>query len=297
MGDVRTLDWTFHRVLLATVGVAAILALATPALSQDADPDWHPESSERLVKLPANFLKKSLDRDFAESALGSALQGANEELGAKTRTLGDLQNAIGKADGEMRLELRHQFLHEKRSYVELMSRRNDLQRKHVAIQTRLLEDMLMRMRPEGRGESPMQRELIKRQDAARTRFESSLADVDMALFNSSSAPESKYSQKYAENTAAIETLVARIQSHKMNDAPVMDGETMTKEDYVRQMLADAQADAALIDQDATILGYMAKLVALDALALADEALNPGADDALVANKATPAANVQFFITN
>lgn len=47
---------------------------------------------------------------------------------------------------------------------------------------------------------------------------------------------------------------------------------MTKQDYVRQMMADTQAAMALLEQEENILGYMAKLVALDALALSDEVM-------------------------
>ena len=297
--------WPRLRGLAAATALATIMAGALPAFADDAAPasapamapEWHPESSERLVKLPANYLKKSLDHDFAESALGTAIHSAEDEIGAKAKTLGDLQGAIAKSSGEMQIELRHQFLHEKRAYVDMMSQRNDLERKHVQIQTRLLEDLLTRMRPGTNGESPARQELIKRQDAARARFESSLANVDMRLFDTSSAPESKYSVKYSENAAAIEQLVARINTHKMNDAAPVDGETMSKEDYVRQMLADAQAQSALIDQEDTILGYMAKLVALDALALADEALDPNSADSVTPEKARPAAMTHLFLSN
>jgi hypothetical protein len=280
----------------ASIAVLA-LTLAVPAYAQDAAPDWHPESSERLIKLPANYLRKSLDRDFAESALGTALQGANTELNNKAKSLADIQAAINRSEGELKIELRHQFLQEKRSYVELMSSRNDLQRKHVRIQVRLLEDMLDRMRPMNGSMSPVREDLIKKQEAARSRFESSLANVDMALFNDSTMKESKYSAKYAENSAAIEQLVARVNAHNMNEQPSMDGETMSKEDYVRQMLADANAETALVDQEGTILGYMAKLVALDAMQLAEETLDPNFTDVAAAEKAGPAANVHFFISN
>lgn len=279
--------------LAAATALGLLLAFA-PAFADV--PEWRPESSERLVKLPATYLKKSLEHDFAESALGTALRGADSEIGLKAKTLGDLQNAIAKSEGDMRMEMRHQFLHEKRAYVDMMSRRNELQRARVRTQTRLLEDMLARMRPGVNGDSPMKQELIKRQDAARARFESSLNAVDMRLFSASSMPESKYSAKYSENAAAIEQLVARINTHKMNDAVVAEGENMTKEDYVRQMLADAQAESALIDQEDTILGYMAKLVALDALALADEALDPTGGDAESPERVSPAAMTTFFVT-
>lgn len=280
---------------LAAATALGFLLAFTPALADV--PEWHPESSERLVKLPATYLKKSLEHDFAESALGTALRGADSEIGLKAKTLSDLQGAIAKSEGEMRVEMRHQFLHEKRAYVDMMSRRNELQRARVRTQTRLLEDMLARMRPGVNGDSPMKQELIKRQDAARARFESSLNAVDMRLFSASSMPESKYSAKYTENAAAIEQLVARINSHKMNDAVVAEGENMTKEDYVRQMLADAQAESALLDQEDTILGYMAKLVALDALALADEALDPSGAGLDAPERTTPAAMTSFFTTN
>ena len=287
---------TMHIAPLWVAAAALGLLLSGPAFAGDI-PEWHPESSERLVKLPATYLKKSLEHDFAESALGTALRGTDGEIGFKAKTLQDLQNSIAKAEGDMRIELRHQFLHEKRAYVDMMSKRNELQRSRVRIQTRLLEDMLARMRPGSSGDSPAKQELIKRQDAAKARFESSLSTVDMRLFNSSSAPESKYSVKYAENSAAIEQLVARINTHKMNDAVVADGENMSKEDYVRQMLADAQAESAIIDQEDTILGYMAKLVALDALALADEALDPASADSLSPERTTPAAMTSLFTTN
>jgi hypothetical protein len=42
---------------------------------------------------------------------------------------------------------------------------------------------------------------------------------------------------------------------------------------------------------------MAKLVALDAMQLAEEALDPNFTDVAAADKAGPAANVSFFISN
>jgi hypothetical protein len=283
------------RGLVAATALTAIFA-AAPSFAQEATPEWHPESSERLVKLPPTYLKKSLDRNFAESSLGTALRGVDDEIGGKAKTLADLQKAIAKSDGETRIELRHQFLHEKRAYVEMMSKRNELQRKHVLIQTRLLEDLIAKMRPGSNGESPARQELMKRQDAARTRFESSLATVDMRIFDRTSIPESKYAVKYSENSAAIEQLVARINTHKMNETVVADG-TMSKEDYVRQMLADAQAEGALLDQEDNILGYMAKLVALDAMELADQALDPSGAGIDEPEKTRPSVIAPLFISN
>ena len=52
---------------------------------------WQPQSSERLVKLPPSYLKKSLDRDFAGSGLGLALKSTETDIQNKGNTLSDLQ--------------------------------------------------------------------------------------------------------------------------------------------------------------------------------------------------------------
>ncbi len=55
----------------------------------------------------------------------------------------------------------------------------------------------------------------------------------------------------------------------MNHAPSIDGRPVSREEYLRQLLAEAQGDLAIVEQESLILGHMAKLVSLDALALAE----------------------------
>lgn len=55
----------------------------------------------------------------------------------------------------------------------------------------------------------------------------------------------------------------------MNAEAELDGQQVGKKEYVRQLAANAESGMALLDQEDTILGYMAKLVALDAMALAE----------------------------
>ena len=122
-----------------SIGSGGALARTSGANTASGNPSWRPEVSERLVKLPATYLKKSLDRDFAKSDLGLAIEGLDDDIGFKSKTLGDLNGAIGKADGEVRTELRHQFLAEKRAYLELVAKKHALRRKHVAAKKRVLE--------------------------------------------------------------------------------------------------------------------------------------------------------------
>lgn len=260
---------------------------------------WEPSASEKLVKLPATYLKKAVDRDFAKSELATALTDVKSQIGLKTQTLQDLQSAIDRAEGEVRTELRHQFLAEKQEFIKLMGEQQELQRKQVETKIRLYERLLDKLGRSKAAASPQRAELIKQQEGARQRFETTVAAVDMKLFDSTELTESKYSRDYAKNMSAIESLVLAIQEHPMNQEAELDGQEVTKEDYLRHLIADNQARVAIFDQEETILGYMAKLVALDAMALSEEVAGDNlASDGLAGEggEISLSSTVDFFIT-
>lgn len=286
----RWLYRSFGAALLFGVVVVAVPAMA-------ASPSWTPKSSERLVKLPPSYLKKSLDHDFAQSALGTALTSTEEKIGLKGTTLGDIQKAIESSDGEVQLELRHQFLAEKRAYLEMMSERNGLRKKHLQTKRRLFEDMIEHLAQEN-DLSPATQELIAQQNAAVARFEKTFATVDRKVFETSMARESRYSQQFSQNVAAIDQLMARITSHKMNtSASSEEGQPMTKQEHLRRLASDVQAELSVVEQEETMLGYMAKLVALDAMALAEDGMDAEMADSDVAGPLQPAKSVSFFLKN
>ena len=293
------------RHLLASTAIASCIILTGSVSSFSAAsnggsktlPSWSPKSSERLVKLPPSYLKKSLDRDLAESQLGTAIKDNNENIGHKGNTLSDLQRAIETSEGEMRLELRHQFLAEKRAYLDLMEHQIDLNRKQAKTRLRLYERMLKDFGSKNANESAGVKQLVEKQTLARDRFKSSLAQVDLKVFETASFAESQYAVKYGQNVQAIEKLLDHIKQHEMNHSLTSDGVEMTKEEFIRHMATEAEAELALAEQDDTILGYMAKLVALDAMALSEETMDAELADSPLPGNSSPAQAVSFFMTN
>ncbi len=275
-----------------------ILAMAAPgqAMAEGAGvPTWQPVASEKLIKLPANYLKKSLDHDFAQSALSAAIQDTDGEIGLKGQTLEDLRAAIDQADGELAVELRHQFLGQKREYITLMKRKADLRQRHIQTKQRTLERLLKKLGREKGAMTPARVQLVSRQQQARERFRGSLEKVDLSILAASSVPDSKYAQEYATNMGAVEALVAAIGNHPMNIQPQLAGGPASKGDFIRQMLADAQAGMAILEQEQNILGYMAKLVALDALALSEQVMDGELIDSDIPATASAASAVKFFV--
>ena len=284
--------------LLAGSALVGVVLAATPvAAANPGTPTWQPKVSERLVKLPPAYMKKSLDRDFARSALGQAVQDFEREIALKTQTLADLQRATEQADGDVLIELKHQFLAEKRGYLDLMQQKQDMQRKQVATRHRVLEKLLAKLNRKSGGLNPARQKLVDQQSAARQRFNASASKVDMNLFAEQDLPESKYSREYGKNLQAIQSLVAAIKSHPMNSQGALDGDDISKPEYVRRMVADAEAELALIDQESQILGFMAKIVALDAMVLSEEIADSDYADSDVTEPNDITNVVNLFVNN
>lgn len=277
--------------------VVAALTLGTvPVAASSAPENWSPKASDRLMKLPGTFLKKAVDNDYSRSKLAAALTETDERVDLKKDTLADLQAAIETADGDTRIELSHQFLVEKKRYINLMRDHQDLRRRRAATKIRLYEKLMRKMTAKSGRASPARAELVANQKAARDRFKGSLQKIDTQLFRSSMAPTSKYARDYAKNIAAIENLVSAINAHPMNRAAEIDGQPVSQADYLRQLIAENEAEVALVDQERAVLGYMAKLVSLDALALSEGVTAPDvvAEAPEQGDRVTSA--LEFFVT-
>jgi len=255
---------------------AAALAISVSALSvgsagsarADA-PAWKPAVTERLVKLPQEYLKKSLERDFKRSALADAIDNVEHEIKLKLETFSDLRNAAEQAEGDLQTELRHQLLAEKRQYLNLMKKRQTLKKRHLEQRRHVYKRVLAKVLRKKSGETPEQLELVQQQEQAHARFQRTVEAVDMKVFASTVAPQSRYASEFSKNMTAANALLKAIAAH-----PAQRRKTETspadKADYLRRLVAETDSELALVGQEQEILGYMAKLVSLNATALAEE---------------------------
>ncbi len=300
---IRMLPKTRGRSTLLHITVAVLLTLALLAsLSQSLastepnGPVWNPVASERLIKLPGSYLKKAVENDFASSRLAASMRDTENHKDLKTQTLTDLQLAIDAAEGDLKTELRHQFLAEKRDYLELVGRHQDLRRQQATTKMRLYERLLNKLGQKEAAMTPERQALVERQEDASRRLERSISKVDLKLFSTPMTGQSKYAREHAKNVVAIERLLAAIKSHPMSADSQINGRPVTKQAYLRQLVGETQSEIAIIDQEESILGYMAKLVSLDAMALSD--LLTGGSEAEPEGEAEAVgitAAVEFFV--
>lgn len=257
--------------VLSAVVLAVSLGPVRPVLAEPSDdPVWSPAASERLVRLPSGYLERAIERDYSQSGLARAIGETAAELEDRSRGLAELQRAAREATGAARDELRHQAIEQKRRYVETMERRLLLERERIETRVALLDRLLAEIDRSGAGETEADARLRADREAALARFEASRETIDMALLRGGALEESRYAQEYRTHAAALRKLTAAIADHPMNRAPETDGRPLDRREHIRLLLAAAESERAVLDQRELVLAHMARLVALDAMALADE---------------------------
>lgn len=276
--------------------VAMILALsALNASAAPTDTQWQPRASERLIRLPAEYLQKAIDRDFANSRLAQALKDVDSDVNFKERTLEDISGALAQAEGETRTDLNHQLLVEKREYIQRMGERLDLQRQHLETRKAFYQRLLKKMARQRQPPDPQQKALRAQQASARARLERTATDVDLKFFASPRHEESRYAREYRKNLDAIQQLVAAIEQHPMNARPTADADSLSRPQMLRRLIADADAQLEILNQEDRLIGHMAKLVALDALALSEDLKDAEQVDSGMPPAGDVASAVNFFL--
>ena len=287
--DIHRTCIVVRRALGGPALACALLASTGPALAIETAPAWNPVSSEKLIRLPGNYLERAMERSFATSPLGTELGRINDRLHGQAGTLRELQSAIRETD-EPGVDLQHQFLEAKSQYLDAMEAQQGLRRSALEKRLDVYRDAAERLRRNARAaRDPVARELVERQQAARARMEANAQRVDETLALIARDDEGGYAEDYQRNLVEIERLKAAIDEHEMQQGPRVDGETVTREAYLRHLIVLAEAELGLLVQEEAILGYMARLVALDARALETEITLSVADASGSTLPATPRA--------
>jgi transcription initiation factor TFIIIB Brf1 subunit/transcription initiation factor TFIIB len=290
---------TNMRHLVAVMVLAGCAGLAVIPQVAMASTEWQPISSEKLIRLPAHYMDKSLQQDFRESPLSEKIHALQAQISMEAQRVKELRDASVAAEANTKVEIQHQLLVSKANYLDMMQDKLNLDRQALDTRAQVYERVMNKLRKDKRrAQDPMTADLLARQNAARQRMQQSLITVDQMLTPVTGADDSQYQRQYAVNLEKIEALKATINSHAANKAPTIDGEEVTREDYIRHMLASTETERVVMDQEMLMLTYMAKLVALDAQTLEHTLMYGEGDDVGLGMKHDPlsaASAADWFI--
>ena len=110
---------------------------------------WKPNLSEKILLLPPQHLEQAIDQDFSKSLLAQDLIDVDNQLNQQVGEIQKLQEAEGQYIGEESIEIRHQILEGKKSYVELMGDQLDLKRAKLSTKLNYLKRLMRKVKRDG----------------------------------------------------------------------------------------------------------------------------------------------------
>lgn len=250
----------------------SIAALALLSVTNSYAADWAPVSSEKLVQLPSAFLDRHVERSFNNSALAQSIQSSEVSLQSHMQQIQQLQQEIDLVEGDQQIALRHQLLLVKSDYLDTVDQHQQFRQQALDKKFRLYQEVISKLKDQGiKAADPIAAEVMADQYAARQRMQAVIPQVDEVLLTAGLPNQSSpYAKDYNANLAKIKQLSQAINQHQANAGPQIAGEDVSREDFVRHLIADVESKRAILDQEQQMLRYMSQLVALDAQILEQE---------------------------
>jgi hypothetical protein len=256
-----------NRIIMSSIILVLNLGCTHFVLASEGR-NWDPVASDRLIKLPANIIEKRIQQDFEASPMALHIVELEQQMQDKLSQLKSLRELMTDSEGDDLINQRFELVQQKSKYLDLMQEAQGLRQNALAKKQDLYETVLGKLRNKnGRVSQGEVFQLKQKQAEARQRMQKVLAQVDNSLMHTGLDQRSPYADEFALNLAKVEDLKNAISKHKANASPTLGDVEVTSEEYVRQLLMQASTEQSLLDQEALMFSYMAKLVALDAQSL------------------------------
>lgn len=290
---------SIHKSTVLATGLTTLLILVTSSIALantnivgNASSDWKPVASDKLIKLPANIIEKRIQKDFQASAMAMRMVALDADMQEKVSVIKSILQTMPDLEGEAAQNQRFELVQYKSEYLDLLQESHTLHQSALEKKQNLYSNVLDKMRLQtGKISSNESYQIQQAQIAARKRMEKVIVEVDQSLMHLGVDKSSPYTDEYSKNLNQIEKLKMAINRHKTNESPKVNGVDISSEEYLRQLLMGVSTEQSLLDQEALMLSYMAKLVALDAQALEYEMAYGDEENTAVLTEASKPSNV------
>lgn len=285
---------TFIIKLAFLFAVLSTSQLAFPTQAQE----WQPISADSLVKLPANLIEKRIQQDFRLSPLATELLAIENQMVDESNKIQSLKSLIERAEQGQMIDEKVDMVQIKSNFLDLLQKGQQIRQSQLESKIDVYQKVLEKLY-QGNGEDLNSKayQLRISQRAAKDRMQKVMKQVDENLLQNGFSEQSPYAKEFASNLAKIDQLKDAIASHSANLAASIDGREVSTQEYIRQLLMQSSSEQSLLDQEALMLSYMAKIVALDAQSLEFTISEIQEQQALssAGPTSTPANSVSIFL--
>lgn len=282
---------------LSAAYVVLVMLITSVSAHANSDQHWQPVASETLIKLPANLIEKRIQQDFEMSPLANELLSLESAITNKSDKIKALQSLLADVAQDDMTEERVSLVQIKSSYLDDMQLSQSLRQDALNKKQYVYEDVLRKLYHQQNSSANLDMQKLRaKQEEAKQRMDRVIAQVDATLLSGQLDKRSPYADEFAMNLGKIEQLKKAISQHQSSLAPTIDGVEVTAQEYVRQLLMQAASDQSLLDQEALMISYMAKLVALDAQSIEFRLAYEETEDGVVINNFTkPSRAADLFL--
>ena len=259
------------RVVCISACLWVVAGVSANAASSDS---WTPRLSEKIIMLPPHQIERAVENDYKSSPLAAALTGLDGQIAQAVNTTETLMGMKSSISPEDSLELRHQIISSKRDYIKLTGDKLNKNRERLESKRDVYENLLRQAQRQNR-KNDGQVSVVALQEEARERAQKAQARISQSFELMDYQKPTKTSEAYDRNLNAIEAIRQAIQQHPMqSQMPLTDISDQPR--ALQAMIAQVEVEISLVMLEEELLGHMAQLLALDAMALADDVSNGSA---------------------
>ena len=254
--------------MIATVALVGVSQMQTAIAFAEIDRQWRPQLSEKILLLPPKHINDAIEQDFSKSGLAQNMTSVETQLSDQVSAIDQLKKDLSRYGEQEQVEARHQIIVGKKNYIELLGEQIDLKSKRLLTKLGLLK-RLDRNLSRDTAQQKATSGVAQLQADAKSRIEGVSSKLREQIALEPLTKETNFSKAFDKNMAAISSLKNAIANHRMQTWSGLDNGT-TKAEMLRQLMLNTEADLALIEIETELLGHMAHLLSLDAMALAED---------------------------
>ena len=229
--------------------------------------EWKPQIVEKMYILPPEHLNKVLNNDFNKSVLAVNLRNTDDKIKTKIKKIKQLNTLLPAKTDDETMEIKHQIIVKKRDYIKDMSNLLIMKKQRLNTKQTFFKKIVKNINNKSYENKSKNKFVINKNMALKRSKKIDFKILESSTINFSK--KSKYFDQYQINKDAVTRLQLAIEKHPMNHQNIILTNPKNKIEAVRNYLHNLDTEIAVLEMKEQMINYMAKIVALDAMSLAE----------------------------
>ena len=238
------------------------------SLAQSKVNGWKPQIVEKMYVLPPKHLNKVLNNDFNKSLLAINLQNTDNKIKNRIEKISELNSLLPGSSKEEGLEIQHQIIINKRDYIKDMNDLLIMKKEKLNTKKIFFKKIEKKFKGNSLKNKTTSNFLNNKSSAIKRSQKLDFKILENTPYNLSK--RSKYYKQYQINKDAVKKLKLAIEKHPMSNKNILYKDPLNKVEAINNYVHEIDTEIAVLEMKEQMINYMAKIVALDAMSLAEK---------------------------